>query len=456
MSSSSSSSSSSGSSDLPSATSSSTSRKRGLENAQAVIDNEITPETAATYDGVVKFIEKEIRNIQPAALDANGKLKIPMNFIHFQEFFGTMAEEREDKTVRAVSTLGTYANAIKSLHIRAGSRLSQEHYEYCKRFSGGFKRVVARKKDEGVMKQKEGKVPVTLAIYIGLCKIALFICGVRSAFSCFIHLFLILCWNLFSRSVSVSGLRTTHLHWSNDAMVVDYALHKSDQAGDHITPKHVFANVFEPCMCPILALAMHIFCRTYRPGEQDSNKIFSGTPYDIFSKWLPTAFADLNIFTGLDSEDFGTHSFRKGVTSFCAGFLGGPSVIAIFLRAGWSLGQVQDRYIQFCEGGDQLAGRIAAGLNFNSGANFAVLPPHFADNALTPEEWLELLPYYNEYPSNFQVVLQYLLASLVYHWDWISETDENGKRYCVCAVSCQVSKLTCACVHHVHVLQVST
>ncbi len=42
-------------------------------------------------------------------------------------------------------------------------------------------------------------------------------------------------------------------------------------------------------------------------------------------------------------EDFGTHSFRKGVASYVAGVIGGPGIVAIFLRAGWSLGQVLDR-----------------------------------------------------------------------------------------------------------------
>ena len=130
-------------------------------------------------------------------------------------------------------------------------------------------------------------------------------------------------------------------------------------------------------------------------------------------------------------DDVGTHSFRKGVATFCSGFIGGPSVIAIFLRAGWSLGQVQDRYIQFCEGGDQLAGRIAAGLNYNTGADFAVLPPHFSGHALTPEEWLIILPYYESYPVNFQAVLPFLLASLVYHWDWIGAKDEHGEYHCI-------------------------
>jgi hypothetical protein len=47
----------------------------------------------------------------------------------------------------------------------------------------------------------------------------------------------------------------------------------------------------------------------------------------------------------------GTHSFRKGIATFLSSVPGGPSAIAIYLRAGWSLRAVQQRYIFEGEGG---------------------------------------------------------------------------------------------------------
>jgi hypothetical protein len=117
-----------------------------------------------------------------------------------------------------------------------------------------------------------------------------------------------------------------------------------------------------------------------------------------------------------------THSFRKGIATYCSGFIGGPSVIAIILRAGWSLGQVQDRYITYSDGGDQFCGRVAAGLNFNEGSRFSVLPPHFSgSDILSDEEWSVICPSYRSYNSGFQSCLPYLLASLIWHWDWLTE-----------------------------------
>ena len=51
-------------------------------------------------------------------------------------------------------------------------------------------------------------------------------------------------------------------------------------------------------------------------------------------------------------------------------------MVAIYLRAGWSVGKVQDQYIFSGAGSDQVVGRAAAGLPINDNG-FAVLPPHF-------------------------------------------------------------------------------
>lgn len=107
--------------------------------------------------------------------------------------------------------------------------------------------------------------------------------------------------------------------------------------------------------------------------------------------------------------------------------LEGPNVASVYLRAGWSLGQVQDRYIFYGAGADQYCGRIACGLNFHDANQFPALPPHFPnDLILTPDEWAAIIPNYSEYPQSFQTVLPYLVASIVNHYDWIEEK-QNGE-----------------------------
>lgn len=100
----------------------------------------------------------------------------------------------------------------------------------------------------------------------------------------------------------------------------------------------------------------------------------------------------------------------------CAGFIGGPNVISMFLRAGWSVGEVQDRYLKYSDRGDQQCGRVAAGLDFNDGPGFNLLFPKFeSKDVLTDEEWNTALPNYRACHLPFQACIPYLLASPPYN-----------------------------------------
>jgi len=405
--------------------------RSGASNSDAIVAQKVVDKTKAQYATTLQYIARYCAESQDykSAVDQNGDLILPMTMANLRGFMGDMGAEREDKTVKSISTVTGYCTVIK-YYTRKKAPLSQEQVTFFKDYHEGYKRVVAQKKLKGQMKKNEGKVGISFHFYQALCKVALFASEARSSFSSFVHLFCILCWNLFARSISVAELRTHHFTWDNDCIVIDMSLQKGDQTGESIEPKHLFANPYEPSICVVLALALHMFSVAFRPDNDDKDLLFLGSPYDVFSKWLPTALQTIAKFAvlGYLISDFGTHSFRKGIATFCSGFIGGPSVIAIFQRAGWSLGQVQDRYITFSDGGDQLCGRVAAGLNFNGGSKFAVLPPHF-DRAdiLSAEEWNEIVPGYAAYPLGFQTCMPYLLASLVFHWDWLNEKDEQGK-----------------------------
>lgn len=102
-----------------------------------------------------------------------------------------------------------------------------------------------------------------------------------------------------------------------------------------------------------------------------------------------------------------------------------PEVSApqLYLRAGWSLGNVQDRYLFAGAGGDQIVGRIVSGLPL-TGESFSVLPPHFSPESLEVLRevgWVNILEGYDRYPTGFKRALPYLLASLLYHIDYLRE-----------------------------------
>jgi hypothetical protein len=124
---------------------------------------------------------------------------------------------------------------------------------------------------------------------------------------------------------------------------------------------------------------------------------------------------------GGEKKQLGTHSVRKGAASYCAGMINGPSTVQVFLRAGWSLGNVQDRYLFAGAGGDQLTGRVLSGLPFND-STFSSLPPHFTPEGLSRIDWPLILPLYSRLPETFKRALPCLLASICHHEQWLRST----------------------------------
>ena len=76
-------------------------------------------------------------------------------------------------------------------------------------FLSGYKRTIADEKAEGKMSQHKGKRPVTLEAF---CKLATFSFqrGYEASQYLTSTLFIILCWNLVSRSISVARLMYNH------------------------------------------------------------------------------------------------------------------------------------------------------------------------------------------------------------------------------------------------------
>ena len=122
------------------------------------------------------------------------------------------------------------------------------------------------------------------------------------------------------------------------------------------------------------------------------------------------------------ARDYGSHSFRKGNVTSLTSNPDGPPIASIFLRAQWQakFGKAQQQYIFTGVGGDQLSGRLASGLNMMDDT-FALLPPHWNPTSptLSSVELNEVIAGYSSLDSSFQVVVQFLLASVIFHAEWI-------------------------------------
>ena len=67
---------------------------------------------------------------------------------------------------------------------------------------------------------------------------------------------------------------------------------------------------------------------------------------------------------GVDEHTLGSHSCRKGaITIVSTGCTVSPPMASICLRAGWSMGNVKDRYINYEKAGDQFCGRSVTGIS---------------------------------------------------------------------------------------------
>jgi hypothetical protein len=281
----------------------------------------------------------------------------PAFVMEFMAKVSTVKDQKTKETRRAsISVISSYRSAICMLYEERGLKLDDALDLAFNQFSSGYKRLVAEKKLVGEMKMQEGKSPITFQGYNFVAKEAM-IATSDHGLACFAHLFLILCWTLMARSVSVGTIMLDHLSWENDSLLVTTPKHKGDQEGNHCYPKHVYANPDNPYICPILSMGIHFFSGGWR-REGSKQLLFQGTANESrFSKWLRDLvrkYKDSLEVIGILSFDIGTHSFRKGVATFAASCPGGPSQVSIYLRAGWSLGTVTSRYIFAGDGGDQV------------------------------------------------------------------------------------------------------
>ena len=225
-----------------------------------------------------------------------------------------------------------------------------------------------------------------------------------------------------SRVGNAVSICKSHLQWSEDALLIFFAHEKTDQTqskpGD---PRHVYANPFQPAICPILSLG--IFFLLIDVSVSHSNFVFPGdSQYGRFQKALMSRYADED-FLGHSLDSFGTHSIGKGAATYVSsGSTACPPYTAIANRAGWTMG-VSSLYIQYQSAGDQYVGRTVCGLN-SLDPSFAVLPPCFkqdVDPSLIRLIMRTCFSGFNDVSPELRKVLTMTTASVIFHMNWLRD-----------------------------------
>jgi hypothetical protein len=318
--------------------------------------------------------------------------------------------------MRASSTIYGYYSAIKFEYSERNIQFNGSNEIY--QFLNGYQNTVAKAKENGTMPSMEGKQPLPVKVLHKLCAFSL---KNASGDSIYAHLYMLLCWNLIGRTNTTSHIHFANISWNIDSLLITIPRHKGDQAGQNTKPKHIYANPFAPAICPVLALAIYIFSFGFISTVNNSGlRLFDGSAENAFTKWLHEK-AVRNIPAedlGMPIKEVGTHSFRKGAATYVTSF-DVLSETSVNLRAGWTIGKVRSAYIMGTPGSDQVAGRMLCGLNILNAEEFLMLPPHF-------DLWKEVVVDFENYPFNFRKCLEYLIASLSYHLDWIKENLHPG------------------------------
>lgn len=305
------------------------------------------------------------------------------------------------------------SNLFRDYKVKMSKDLDAElHNHYT-----GLKRVTAKQIASGNGNIKVGKDAIDFPLYKFLGAESL---KMRSGDFIFMHCFLLLCWNLACRAGNCVSICFSHLEWRNDALCIYFAHMKNDQMGEKPRdPRHVYANPINPEICPILAMAIYLICFP----DLEQPQLFPGNnQYERYRKALERLLNTDNVkkelnARGIECKDIGTHSTRKGAATFCSsGSTACPSSAAICLRVGWALPGVQNTYIRYEAAGDMFVGRTLAGLPADQ-AEFAILPPFF----MTRNEIIgtTIKACFPKLPENCLEVAEYLLASLVYHKDFL-------------------------------------
>ena len=254
-----------------------------------------------------------------------------------------------------------------------------------------------------------------------------------------------LSWNLMCRISNSIDVHFSHIDWKEDALAIIFCHMKNDQQGERPRdPRHIYANPLIPEVCPVLSLGVYLLCF---PPSPECTQLFPGHKQDDrYSKilkrllTLPDHVEEVRTM-GINPDDIGTHSIRKGASTFTAsGSTAAPSSTAVHLRAGWALGGVQDTYLRYEAAGDHHVGRTVCGLPLNK-PEFALPPPFFIDegNAVLLAALRTCFP---QLPLSMKRASQFALASVVYHRQWLRAKLPPGHRLFSTALFIDATMLT--------------
>jgi hypothetical protein len=382
---------------------------RDEQNFQAIVRRQISPRTRKEYERKLARIQKRF----PASRIEDIPVKQLQEYIYQESF-------QADGMPKSKSTADTYKNSLV-FHYRelaaanpaARICMPAELNVALKGFVKGIANIIADKRRSGEYKPTEGRDALDFTMFTEFCEAAVV---ERRYFQG--HLYFVLSWNLICRSDSTAHLAYSCIGWTQDCLRIQIPKSKALQQGANRGENHefsVYANPFQPQICPLLALALHVLSQDTVPRTKLLFK--EKSEQDRFATWFAAVWAGMD---PMKTANVGPQSTRKGSISHALSFPGSCSAIAAILRGGWTLGGVMPKYVRQMLEGDETVGRLLCGLPAQT-ADVAILPPRWMPGrgAATYAVVANIVEDINNYPTQFRRVLPHLLASAVFHAEWI-------------------------------------
>ena len=225
-----------------------------------VVDNAIKADEKDKESPKFTKTRKHLRQVFKDSLNDVRKNHCPIIFetVDFCTFshYVTTRKSKEEKLL-SKSAYGGMQSSLMYLHKMAGFVADEDFRRDILQFNRGMKRQVTEQKMRIGQSLEEGKKGMNIEVYRLMCTKLM---EMRTENAAFAHLFLIMEWNLMARSDNCAKLQLAHIEWRNDCLVFFFGKTKGDQTGEKSdSPWHVYSNPFEPCLCPVLALAKYIF-----------------------------------------------------------------------------------------------------------------------------------------------------------------------------------------------------
>jgi hypothetical protein len=196
----------------------------GTNNADELADKRTEESTKNNYRSKVKQLVAFLKTNAVECINENDEIIVPLPLPQMKAFFGRLCQEalrrlklnsadelnEEDEDVFSISHISTFRAAIVDLYRKQSKRLEPELDKELKNILDGYKKIINKLKQRGLMKLHEGKREISNAGYQLLAqkfveKIPARNGGTWSSVT-FAWTFFVLLWNLMSRSDSVDKL----------------------------------------------------------------------------------------------------------------------------------------------------------------------------------------------------------------------------------------------------------